>query len=422
MLFTILISIVIIFACMLASAIFSASETAFIAASRVRIYHQAKEGSKRAKIVKTLRADITGLLSFLLLGNNLVNIMGASVATYAFTQLFGEVGVFYATVTMTVLLVLFAEVIPKICAINYPEAIARNVAPIIRFLYMIVSPLSKALDAIARGVIRLVGLKTEAGGGTSATAEELRGIIEMHKESGKTAAHEREMLRSILDLAEVEVSEIMVHRKNVTLLNAAEKPGVLVEKVLQSPYTRFPLWLNNQENIVGILHTKAFFRDVAAHPVDPDSMDILSIAQKPWFIPETTTLLVQLQAFRQRKEHIALVVDEYGAFMGLVTLEDILEEIVGEIVDELDVELPGIHSTRDGEYVIEGTVTIRDINRQFEWNLPDEEAATLAGLLIHESRLIPKVGQTFMIHGLEITVLRRTRNQITLLKVVRHST
>ena len=167
-----------------------------------------------------------------------------------------------------------------------------------------------------------------------------------------------------------------------------------------------------------MLHTKAFFRDVAAHPVDPDSMDVLSLAQKPWFIPETTRLLDQLQAFRQRKEHIAVVVDEYGSFMGLVTLEDILEEIVGEIVDELDVELPGIHTTREGDYVMEGTVTIRDLNRRFDWNLPDEEAATLAGLLIHESRQIPKVGQVFKIHTLEVTVLRRTRNQITLLKVV----
>lgn len=419
MLFEILIALGIIVSCMFISAIFSASETAFIAASNVRIYHQAKEGSKRARMVKTLRADMSGLLSFLLLSNNLVNILSASIATYTFTRLFGEVGVVYATAMMTVLLVLFAEVIPKICAINYPESIARNVAPVIRFLFMIVSPFSKGLDAVARGFLKVLGLKTEAGGGSSGTAEELRGIIEMHKESGKAAAHEREMLRSILDLSEVEVGEIMVHRKNITLLDASEKPSVLVEKVLQSPYTRFPLWMDNQDNIVGILHTKAFFRDVAAHPVDPDSMDILSLSQKPWFIPETTKLLDQLQAFRQKKEHIALVVDEYGAFLGLVTLEDILEEIVGEIVDELDVELPGIHSTREGEYVVEGAVTIRDLNRQFDWNLPDEEAATLAGLLIHESRLIPKVGQTFMIHGLEITVLRRTRNQITLLKVIR---
>lgn len=416
---SILIFIGIILACVIVSGLFSASETAFIAASKVRIFHQAKGGSKRARMVKLLRTDMSGLLSFLLMSNNLVNILGASMATFVFTKIFGEIGVVYATTLMTIVVVLFAEIIPKIFAINYPETIARNVAPVIRFLYMVLSPFSNFLDRFARGTLQLMGLKTQAGGGSSGTAEELRGIIEMHKETGIGAAHEQQMLRSILDLAEVDVSEVMIHRKKVSMLDATEKPSLLMEQVLKSPYTRIPLWREDPDNIVGVLHTKAFFRDLAAHPVDPDSIDILSIANKPWFVPETTKLLDQLHAFRQRKEHIAIVVDEYGVFMGLVTLEDILEEIVGEIVDELDVELPGVGMTKEGEYVVEGTATIRDLNRQFDWELPDEEAVTIAGLLIHESRKIPNVGQTFRIKDLEITVLRRNRNQITLLKILK---
>lgn len=407
-----------IFLCILISAFLSASETSFIAASRVRIHHHVKQGSKRARVVKTMQGDMSGFLSFLLLTNTLVNILSGSAATYLFTRFYGEVGVFYATLMMTFLLVLFCEVIPKICALSYPEIIALNGATALKGLQFFISPFSKFLEKIARFLLNLVGFKSQTHEGSAPTTEELRSFLELYKSSHQSFAHEREMLQSILDLAKVDVEEIMVHRKNVVMMNADANPGVLLEQALKSPYTRFPLWKDQQENIVGLLHTKAFFREIASHPVDTDSIDILSISHKPWFIPSSTKLLDQLHAFRQRKEHSALVVDEYGAFMGLVTLEDILEEIVGEIADELDDGLPNVSKTPEGEYLIEGTATLRDLNRQFNWNLPDGKASTLAGLVLHESRQIPKIGQTFFLYGLEITILRRSRNQIVLLKVL----
>lgn len=422
MTFDILVSLVAIFFLLLLSAGFSASETAFIAASRIRIHHSAKAGSKRAKIVNSLRSDMGKLLSFLLLANTLVNIFGASLATFVFTKAFGEVGVAYAPIAMTFLVVIFAEVIPKIYALNYAEVTAKMLAPLIKLFIIIFSPLSNSVDTFARFLLKFLGFHVRDVNGSTATAEELRGIIEMHALTGAKAAQERRMLRSVLDLAEVEVGDVMIHRKNVMMIDISQKPSKIVKIVLNSPYTRIPLYQENKDNIVGILHTKAFFRAIAAHPVDVDSMDILSTASKPWFVPETTNLLDQLQAFRARKELSALVVDEYGAFLGVVTLEDILEEIVGEITDEVDVELPGVTRTQDGAYIVEGTTTIRDLNRQFEWELPDEEAATIAGLILHESRQIPHTGQIFSFYGLEIKILRRIRNQITLVRITQKKT
>jgi Mg2+/Co2+ transporter CorB len=248
--------------------------------------------------------------------------------------------------------------------------------------------------------------------------DELRGLIELHAGPGEEVAHERAMLRSILDLSNVEVDQIMTHRKNIAMIDAEEPIEKIIEHVLELPYSRIPLWQDNPENVIGVLRVKDLFRALRAMDGDLRRISLKAIAVKPWFIPESTTLLDQLQAFRERREHFALVVDEYGALRGIVTLEDILEEIVGEISDEHDIALQGVRTTADGSYIIAGTVTIRDLNRQFEWNLPAEEASTIAGLVLHEARMIPEVGQLFSIEGFQITVLRRHRQQITLLKVI----
>jgi Mg2+/Co2+ transporter CorB len=225
------------------------------------------------------------------------------------------------------------------------------------------------------------------------------------------------MLHSILDLDDVEVYEVMTHRRSVEMLDIRDSPRNLVEQVLRSPYTRLPLYDKDQDNIIGVVHAKALLRAIGTSEKGMDSVDICAVATEPWFIPDSTSLLEQLQAFRQRREHFALVVDEYGAFMGVVTLEDILEEIVGDIDDEHDMTVAGVRPQADGSYIVNGSVTIRDLNREFDWRLPDDEATTIAGLVLYEARMIPDPGQVFRFHKFRFEILRRQRNQITLLRV-----
>ena len=275
-------------------------------------------------------------------------------------------------------------------------------------------------EGIVAGILRLFGgMIRTASVGTS--AEELRGAIELHR-GAETAEkeevrHERAMLRSILDLGEVPVSDIMTHRRNLVTIDAGQQPAHIVDEVLASPYTRLPLWKDDPDNIVGVLHAKALLREVRAHGGQLDPVDVVALAAQPWFIPDTTTLLDQLQAFRERREHFALVVDEYGSLMGVVTLEDILEEIVGDISDELDVNVAGVKPQPNGSYIIDGWVTIRDLNREFEWRLPDDKASTIAGLVLHEARKIPDVGQVFTFYGFRFEILRRQRHQIAAIRV-----
>ena len=225
------------------------------------------------------------------------------------------------------------------------------------------------------------------------------------------------MLRSILDLNDVVVSEIMTHRRNVVMIDIDQPVTQLIDQVLASPHTRLPLFRGNPDNALGVLHVKQLMREVQQRGDDLSKLDPQAIAAKPWFIPESTTLFDQLHEFRRRREHFALVVDEYGSFMGIVTLEDILEEIVGDIEDEHDVKVAGVRAQADGSFIVDGTVTIRDLNRQYEWGLPDDQASTVAGLVLYEARRIPEAGQSFTFHGFRFDILRRHRHQITSLRI-----
>lgn len=407
-----------IFLLILLSGFFSGSETALTATSQARLSQLARKGNQNATTVVDLKKRGDSLIGAILIGNNIANIFASALATSALISLFGERGVAIATIGMTILVVIFAEVLPKTYAINNADRMALAVAPAIRTLVLVLTPFTWATQTIVRGTLRMFGMSVSAGLGHDEREEELRGLIEMHAGGGEEVEHERAMLRSILDLADVEVSEIMTHRRNISMIDASAPVDDLLEQVLESPYTRLPLYLGDTDNIVGVLHVKALLRSIRAHGgAAPDDLDVVTIGNDPWFIPETTTLLDQLQTFRERREHFAVVVDEYGSVMGVVTLEDILEEIVGDILDEHDVAVPGVRPQPDGSYVINGTVTIRDLNREFEWNLPDEEASTIAGLVLHEARRIPDVGQEFAFHGLRFRILRRQRNQITLLRM-----
>ncbi|MDP7670182.1 MAG: HlyC/CorC family transporter [Alphaproteobacteria bacterium] len=405
-----------IFVLLLLSAFFSGSETALTAVSRPHMHHLLKTGDKRAGIIAKLHARMERLIGTILLVNNLVNILASALATSLLIGVFGDTGVAYATLVMTLLVLIFAEVLPKTYAINNANRTALSVAPVVRFLVLVLSPLSDAVQVVVRATLRLFSVSTESNLG-AISDDELRGAIDIHAETGSTDDQERAMLRSILDLDHVEVGEIMVHRKDIFTVDAGLSPTTILEQVIASPYTRIPIWRKKPDNIIGVLHAKTLLSAVKLQAPATEKLDIPGLAAKPWFIPESTTLLQQLHAFRKKREHFALVVDEYGVLMGIVTLEDILEEIVGDISDEFDIAVPGVRLQADDTFIIKGDVTIRDLNRQFDWSLPDDQAATLAGLVLHESRRIPDVGQVFNFYDFRFEILRRKRNQITSLRL-----
>lgn len=400
------------------SSILSASEAAFIGASKARMHRLSKQGDKKASLVITLRARMERLLGSLLLTNILLNTAATAVSTQVLTMLFGEAGTLYATIVMTLLITTYAEMLPKIYAIAHAEKTAIFLARPLSMIATIFAPITTIMQWIARGTLRLFGVHVDPGARSSSSLEELRGAIDLHHRPDSAAGEERAMLHSILDLGDVDVNDVMIHRKDMFTINASLSPDDIMAEVVASPFSRIPLWRDNPDNIIGVLHARALLRLLKAKKDGTlTNDDILSVATPPWFIPESTTLFEQLTAFRIKREHFALVVDEYGALLGVVTLEDILEEIVGDISDEHDVPLEGVWLKRDGSIIVAGKTTIRDLNRRFHWELPDGDASTIAGLVLHESQVIPNVGQTFLIHGFRMKVLNRTRNQISTLKI-----
>lgn len=403
--------------CLGCSAFFSAAETAVTAASKPHMHQLAKKGNQRAAYIRDLQNDLGVVISIMLMGNQIFNSGAIALTTVFFGQLFGSFGAAIATMTTTTLIIIYVEVMPKILAVQGPERFLLKTASVLKLILTLLRPVAALINFFARYNLRLFGVKANMNAASHATVEELRGVIDMHQGPGNDVANERAMLKSILDLGSVQVCDIMVHRKNVTMIDLSRSPQEIVDQVLSSPFTRLPLWQENSDNIVGIIHAKALLRAVRAHTGDLNDLNILAIANKPWFTPDTTDLLDQLTAFRERREHLAIVVDEYGAFQGIVTLEDVLEEIVGEVSDEHDVTTRGIRPQPDGSYIVDGSITIRDLNRQCDWDLPDDEAATIAGLILHETRSIPEAGQSFLLHGFQMDVIRRTRNQITLVRI-----
>ncbi|MBR0692112.1 HlyC/CorC family transporter [Bradyrhizobium lablabi] len=408
----------IVLACLFVSAFFAASETALTGASRASMLRLSKQGNGEAAVVSKLFDMRERLIGALLLGNNIANIGASALATGVFTAWFGEVGVLYATAVMTVMVVVFAEVLPKTIAINAPDRISLLVARPMRLTMFVLGPLLTVIETIVIALMKLFGIKVGAHQAFLSPTERLRGAVDLLHHEGKVEKQDRDMFGGLLDLRELQVSDVMVHRTEMTMINADLPPEELVREVLASEYTRIPLWREKPENIVGVLHAKDLLRAIRASEGDMSAIDVSTIALPPWFVPEMRPVSEQLKAFRRRKTHFALVVDEYGEVEGMVTLEDILEEIVGDISDEHDVVVAGVRAQPDGSVVVDGSVPIRDLNRAMDWRLPDEEATTVAGLVIHEARSIPERGQSFTFHGFRFRVLRRERNRITALRIV----
>jgi Mg2+/Co2+ transporter CorB len=400
-----------------ASAFFAASETALTGASRASMLRLSKQGNRDAAVVSSLIGMRERLIGALLLGNNIANIGASALATGMFTSWFGEVGVLYATAVMTIMVVIFAEVLPKTIAINAPDRMSLAVARPMRLMMYVLGPLLTVIEAVVRVLVRMFGIRIGANQPLLSPTERLRGAVDLLHSEGKVEKHDRDMFGGLLDLRELQVSDVMVHRTEMVMVNADLPPEELVNEVLASEYTRIPLWRDKPENIIGVLHAKDLLRAIRASDGEVSRVDVSSIALPPWFVPEMRPVSEQLKAFRRRKTHFALVVDEYGEVEGLVTLEDILEEIVGDISDEHDVVVAGVRAQPDGSVVVDGSVPIRDLNRAMDWDLPDEEATTVAGLVIHEARSIPERGQSFTFHGFRFRVLRRERNRITALRI-----
>jgi len=407
----------IILVCLLLSCFFAGSETALTASSRATMLRLAQDGNRQAGMVNRLMASRERLIGALLLGNNAVNILASVLATSVFLAWFGNAGVFYATAVMTVLVVVFAEVLPKSIAFNAPDRIALLAARPMVIVVRLLGPILIGIEVMVRVTLRCIGIRIGENQPILSAHEELRGAVDLMHRAGTVEKLDRDMMGGLLDLRALTVADVMIHRTEMVTVCADDPPEEIVSAVLKAEFTRIPLWRGTPENIVGVLHAKDLLRALQRAEGDFRRIDIMAIALPPWFVPDLRPLSEQLKAFRRRKTHFALVVDEYGEVEGLVTLEDILEEIVGDISDEHDIPVPGVRPQPDGSVNVDGAVPVRDLNRAMDWDLPDEEATTIAGLVIHEARSIPDVGQSFTFHGFRFNVLRKDRNRITALRI-----
>jgi Mg2+/Co2+ transporter CorB len=415
MLLTMLGAIVLLLA---VSAFFSGSETALTAVSRGRMHQLERDGSRAARNVNRLVANREKMIGAILLGNTFINILASSLATQLLETQFGHRTVAVTTGVMTVTILVFVEVLPKTLAIARTDRFALAVAAPLQQVVRILAPIVAAVQWLVWRVLFLFGVEPREDETTEAAHEEIRGAVALHHQEGSVEREHRDMIGGILDLRELSVADVMMHRTHMISVDADLPARDIVAAVIDSQHTRVPLWRGEPDNIIGVLHTKHLALALVEHKGDLAACNVVGLATPPWYVPDTTTLEEQLDAFREQRTHFALVVDEYGALQGLVTLEDILAEIIGELPDENQIEeRSDVRRRPDGSYLIDGTVPIRDLNRELEWNLPDEGATTIAGLVIHEAQTIPDPGQRFAFFGYKFEILRRQRNQITALRV-----
>lgn len=405
---------------LLISAFFSAAETALTAISRARIFHLVMDGNRRAETVSRLRKNKESLIGAILLGNNAVNIAASAIATSLAIRLFGnnDTALAIVTVVMTLLVVIFAEILPKTYAIQNSERVSLVLAPAVSLLVGFLYPITHGIQLFIRIPFKLFGIDLTKTGALISATDVIRGTIALQHREGQMIKQERDMLGSILDLSHIEVKDVMLHRTHVEMLDVNLAAEQLVHHAVSTLHSRIPLWEDNPDNIIGVLNVKTLIKTINEMPEAPDNAKIRAIAVKPWFVPETTPLRDQLLAFRRRRQHLAFVVDEYGAWQGIITLEDIIEEIVGDIEDEHDESGAGlIQKTAGDAYLVAGGVTVRDVNRQLDWSLPEGEASTVAGLLIQAAEILPSPGEQYDIEGYRFTVLEKSAKRLTQLRI-----
>jgi Mg2+/Co2+ transporter CorB len=410
-------TVVAVVICLLISAFYSGSETALTASSRAAMLRLEKHGNIDASIVSRLLATRERFLGAVLLANNATNIAASTLATGLLLTLFGQAGVLYATIVMTAVIFVVCEVLPKTAAFNAPDRVALIVAQPIARTVTLLLPILKAVEWLVRMLLRGFGMHVGKIQSILSPREELRGAVDLLHRAGIVEKLDRDMMGGVLDLRELTVSEVMVHRTKMVMLNADEPSREIVDEVLAAAVSRLPVWRGSPDNILGVLYAKDLVRALHAAGGDTTKIDIEALSRPPWFVQDTTPLYEQLKAFRDRKTPFALVVDEYGELEGLVTIKDIIAEIVGDMGDEQEVAVPGVRMLPDGSANVDGAVPVRDLNRAMDWSIPDDEATTIAGVVIHEARSIPEPGQSFTFHGYRFQVLRKARNRITALRV-----
>ena len=391
------------------SGFLSGTETAMTGSSRARLVQLSKKGNKRASLVLELLDKWESLIGSLLIGNNFVNILASSIATSIFLSIIGESGVFIATIIMTAMVVIFAEVLPKIYAMNNSDRMAMAVAPAINLLIKVLSPVNAMVIFIVKKILGWLKIETSEVDSKS-QEEELRGAIELHDGDDPDYKHEREMLRSIMELDDDSIEGAMTHRQNVTVIDIKTPTNKIVQTILEKPFEKFPI-TDGTENIVGVINQKDVLRQMHRYNEKGKELDIKKLLEDPWFVPESTSMLDQLQVFREKGKHFAIVVDEYGSYMGIITIIDILEYIVGEVHTEENQ--PIFRKLSDNSYIFDGDENIRNINRELDWDLDDEEASTIAGYIIHHSKTLPKEGQVYQFGRYEFIIAKRERQKIT---------
>ena len=416
MFFELIILFISILLLLILSGFFSGSETALTASTRSRLTGLSNKGHKNAKTAIELLNKKESLIGAILLGNNLVNILASALATSLSIKIFGDTGVAYAVIIMTALIVIFAEILPKTYALTNSEKLALTVSPIFRPIVYLLWPVTWMMEKIVFFILSIFKIKLEKNMRVLSVEDEIRGTLDLHHKEGRLYKSDKDMVTGVLDLAEVTVEDVMVHRSNMFTVNIDDDPKKILNSVINSSFTRIPVWQNNDENIIGIIHSKHLLK-IMSQNKDINRSDMMQSLIKPLFIPETTSLKEQLKMHLNTKKKLAIVVDEYGVLMGMISLEDIMEEIVGDITDEIDEGLTTVVKNEDGTLTINGGTEIRDINRIYNWDLPEEEANTLSGLIIHESRSFPLEGQVFNYYGFIFEILEVKNNLIHKIKV-----
>ena len=406
--------VIFLFLLIILSGFLSGSETALTATSKPRILLKLKKGNKRAKYVLKILNNLDNVISALLLSNNLVNILASSLATAVLYDLFGISGIFYATLIMTILIVIFAEILPKTYSLNKPTRTSLIIAPIIFYLSKFLYPIIFLINLIVKNIF-LSDQKNDNKIKDQQSEEELQGVIDMYKTSSPDSEHEKDMLQSILTLNDTTVEEVFTHRKNIYSIDGSLDISEIIKKINISRFTRIPVWKENPENIIGLLNVRTLNIDLSNQESSKEI--IFEKISKPWFIPETTNLLEQLVAFKKRKEHIAFIVDEFGELLGLITLEDIIEEIVGEIVDEIDVPDEEFKKDNDGLIITNGEKNLRDLYKYFDHDIPSSEASTISGHILELAKRIPLYGESVKDEHFIYKILSHSRKQISKIEI-----
>ncbi|MBI1329148.1 MAG: DUF21 domain-containing protein [Alphaproteobacteria bacterium] len=413
-----------------ANGFYVAAEFALVRSKNFRIDALAEEDKFGARLAQRMMRDMEPYLACCQLGITMASLglgwIGEPTVAAILEPLLKPLGMpdsaveflafLVGFITFSSLHIVLGEQVPKTLAIRQPEPVSQWIAYPLHASFILFYPLNWLLDTAAHSVLRLLGVK-EAAHQDILTHSELQGLVEVSAEHGNLPETQAEYIHNVFKFGHLEVADVMVHRKNVVSVDGGLETRALFDALLAAQHSRIPVWRDDPDNIVGVLYMREVLREFVRRGATLDGFDINALLAQPWFVPDSTTLEEQLAAFREKRAHFALVVDEYGSLQGIVTLEDILTEIIGDLPDENTAVKTGVRKQPDGSFVVDGTIPVRDLNRVYDWNLPEDEATTIAGLVIHEARTIPDKGQRFTFYGFKFEILRRQRNQVTALRI-----